>query len=283
MPTNKPPILTNPMKFDTLPLHLSPVSPNDTLTPNSIEDRSSPAGDITLQGGLPPFEDTWQDIVLSLSRFISYSRFMVAHNVDEGCPPHLDQRDAYSMQTSTRIPETTCIYPFWDNIPKSIQPTQHNSITLPSMNHTPTTASPQPKPSVRRQRVRVDPYSPLGPGNRVSFSIDPGRQKLLEYILSTDWYREDDPEPKLGTREANEILCLMKMVHNVTFTSTCIKTGRSLFTLLTDPTLYKCFLCGLRKGSAQRAVECVRAHIGHRPFRCAGWRSGCSVCRPGQE
>jgi hypothetical protein len=283
MPTNESPILTNHMEFDALPLHLSPLSPNDTLTPSSIGDRSFPAGDITLQGGTPLFEDTGNNIILSLSMFISYSRIMVAHNVDEGCPPHLDQCDAYSMQTSTRIPETTGISPFWDNIPKSIQPTQHKSITLSSMNHALPTTFPQPKPSVRRQRFRVDPYSVLGPDNRVSFSIDPGRQKLLEYILSTDWYREDDPEPKLGTREANKILSLMNVAHNVSFPSTCIKTGRSLFTLLTDPTLYKCFLCGSRKGSAQRAVECARAHIGHRPFRCAGWRSGCGVCRPGQE
>jgi hypothetical protein len=152
-------------------------------------------------------------------------------------------------------------------------------------NHPPNTLPYQPiplKPVLQRQRVRGDLNGVLDPANVTSY-LDLPRRKLLEYILGTDWYRADDPEPRLGTSKANDIFLYLKALHNVSFPEACIKAGRSIYSLLTDPTLYKCLRCGSIKKSVQRAVDCVRAHIEHRPFRCLGWRSGCGICRPGQE
>jgi hypothetical protein len=140
----------------------------------------------------------------------------------------------------------------------------------------------RPKSLSHLQRARSHPHCTQGP-EEISFPLDLDRQRLLEHILNTDWYRDDDPEPKLGNREANDILFCMDVLYDISFPSKHIKTGRSIYTLLTDPISYKCLMCSSVKGSAQRAVECVRAHIGHRPFRCLGKSLGCGVCRPGQE
>ncbi|PVF92215.1 hypothetical protein CPB86DRAFT_769635 [Serendipita vermifera] len=153
---------------------------------------------------------------------------------------------------------------------------------MSDVHHSPTTLPypfMQSKPTFCRQRVPSDPYAVLNS----SSSLDHNRRQLLEYILDTDWYRNDTLEPKLGTPEAHNILFCMNVFHNVTFPPTRIRAGRSLYTLLTDPATYKCLMCGSTKKSAQRAVECARSHIGHRPFRCRGWRSGCNICRPSQE
>jgi hypothetical protein len=140
----------------------------------------------------------------------------------------------------------------------------------------------RPKSFSPFQRARSHPYCTRSP-EEISFSLDLDRQRLLEYILNTDWYRDDDPEPKLGNQEANDILFRMDVLYDISFPSKHIKTGRSIYTLLTDSISYKCLMCGSIKGSAQRAVECVRAHIGYRSFQCSGKSLGCGVCRPGQE
>ncbi|PVF92209.1 hypothetical protein CPB86DRAFT_226409 [Serendipita vermifera] len=156
---------------------------------------------------------------------------------------------------------------------------------IPSVGHTSATLPcslilPEPIPS--RQHFRSEPYSVMHSESGL-LSLDLENQRLMEYIHGADFYKCNLPEPKLGSPEADAILFYLDIFHSATFPSGRIKTGRSLYTLLTDSAQYKCMMCGSTKKSAQRAVDCVRAHIGHRPFWCGGWKSGCSICRPGQE
>ncbi|PVF92207.1 hypothetical protein CPB86DRAFT_226351 [Serendipita vermifera] len=172
----------------------------------------------------------------------------------------------------------------------TFQPNQGGGqITLPGSTPTipPITTVPaypiiQPKPILGPQSTRCDSHHAIRRENIYS-SLDPERQKLFEYIRDTDLVRCDLPEPNLGSLEANNILWYLDVFHNVTFSPDQIKKGRSLYTLLTDPAQYKCLMCGSTKTSAQRAVDCVRAHIGHRPFRCGGWELGCGICHPDKE
>ncbi|PVF92212.1 hypothetical protein CPB86DRAFT_791367 [Serendipita vermifera] len=119
--------------------------------------------------------------------------------------------------------------------------------------------------------------------NSPSSRLDVRCRRLLEYVLNQDFYKYDVEEPKLGTIEGTAILRHMDTVYGVSFSQGQIKTGRSLFTLLTGRSSYTCLICGTTKTAAQRAVDCVRAHLDHRPFQCTGFISGCRLCPPGQE
>jgi hypothetical protein len=228
----------------------------------------------------------------------------VTHRVDDNGSLHLNQaptstpipvnqHDGCSTETSTRTIKSTHMGLYSLNIPQPAQSireeaqvTRYESgISTVDLNHVPTTPPYpliRPKSRSRPQRVRSHPFRTLNP-EKITFSLDLGRQRLLEHILNTDWYRDDDPEPNLGTQEADNILFCMDVLHNVSFPSNHIKAGRSIYSIFTDLSRYKCLMCDSTKKSAQRAVECVRAHINHRPFRCSGWKSGCSICRPDQE
>lgn len=211
-------------------------------------------------------------------------------------PSNTDLADQYigsSTEGSMDIFEATNLSPLLSGLSHTIQPTLQDISQNPHVPHTSTVDAIstlitfpnqfiQSKPTFRRQRVRSNPQSSFRPDD-TSLSLDRNRQCILEYIFDSSFYKDDVIEPKLGTPEANDILFYMNLLQNVSFPSSCIKTGRSFYSLLTDPVSYKCLLCGSIKKSAQRAVDCVRAHIGHRPFRCTGWRSGCGICRPDEE
>jgi hypothetical protein len=199
-----------------------------------------------------------------------------------------DQYIGSSTEGSMDIFEATNLSPLLSGLSHTIQPTLQDISQNPHVPHTSTVDAIstlitfpnqfiQSKPTFRRQRVRSNPQSSFRPDD-TSLSLDRNRQCILEYIFDSSFYKDDVIEPKLGTPEANDILFYMNLLQNVSFPSSCIKTGRSFYSLLTDPVSYKCLLCGSIKKSAQRAVDCVRAHIGHRPFRCTGWRSGCGIC-----
>lgn len=40
----------------------------------------------------------------------------------------------------------------------------------------------------------------------------------------------------------------------------------------------KCLLCDCFKSSFDRAVACIRTHLGHRPFMCGGASVDCEIC-----
>ncbi|PVF92218.1 hypothetical protein CPB86DRAFT_226964 [Serendipita vermifera] len=189
----------------------------------------------------------------------------------------------HHIETLSNVPETTYPWLSSDILSHPAQAIQESNNSF-NIYATPTSLSNQLtrfKPVLNRQRIRSDFCSRINID--IMFpSLDPSRQKLLEYILNTDWYRDNDPEPRLGSPEANDILFCLDIFHSASFPSSCIKTGRSLYALLTDPSLYKCLMCGSAKSSAQRAVECVRSHIRHKPFKCGGWSSGCGICRAGR-
>ncbi|PVF93246.1 hypothetical protein CPB86DRAFT_715867, partial [Serendipita vermifera] len=53
---------------------------------------------------------------------------------------------------------------------------------------------------------------------------------------------------------------------------------KSIYYLFVDETEHRCLFCGSIKTSFTRAVNCVRSHLGHRPFQCGGESMGCSRC-----
>jgi hypothetical protein len=141
-----------------------------------------------------------------------------------------------------------------------------------------------PTKAVRRgQRVLIDRSHLQSLCDSPTSPLDFNCRKLLAYILDSHYYLFDLPEPKLGTEEGTNILRHLAEEQGVTFPPNQVKPGTPLSALLTDPTQPKCLICQKKKTTAQRAVECVRSHIGHRPFRCGGSSQGCPTCRPGQE
>ncbi|PVF93772.1 hypothetical protein CPB86DRAFT_88239 [Serendipita vermifera] len=136
------------------------------------------------------------------------------------------------------------------------------------------------KEQLRGQRVQRDPIFLLALCEDLS-PLDVACRKLLGYILNSDHYRYDLPEPKLGTTDGEAVLGYLRETFNVSFPQHRVKRGHSVSTLLTDSR--ECLICGTTKSSSKRAVECVNAHLGYRPFRCGGSASGCQKCRPGQQ
>ncbi|PVF92213.1 hypothetical protein CPB86DRAFT_226465 [Serendipita vermifera] len=203
--------------------------------------------------------------------------------------PHTSSYDEISTDPSPR--ESTSLSPPSHSLSHTFPQHQgevqvhsrQSSLSALGTGSTPTTLPYpliRPKPILRRQRARTDTYPALAPHERFP-SLDANCQKLLEHIYSSDWFENDDPEPILGTARAEHILLCMRLLNNVTFSPDLIKTGRSLYTLFTDPSLFKCLMCDSTKTTAQRALDCVRAHIEHRPFHCSGLK--CGICRPGDE
>jgi hypothetical protein len=147
----------------------------------------------------------------------------------------------------------------------------------------PTTSHPTPiKTTQRGQRVRVNHIHLRDLCDSPGSPLDLNCRKLLAYILQSHYYLYDRPEPELGTNEGTNILQYLEKEQGVTFPPSRVKRGTPLAALLTDPTQRRCLICQNEKVTPQRAVECVRSHIGHRPFLCKGYNGGCPTCRPGQ-
>jgi hypothetical protein len=204
---------------------------------------------------------------------------------------HTSLYDCYSTESFLNTCDATCLSPSSSSPSYQTQLVQDQK-QLEGSSHLGLDGRPalvvipyqpmRPRPPLRRQRIRSDLHTAIGPNN-IPLSLDPDRQKLLDHILAKNWYREHQAEPTFGTQEADNILFYLNVFYNISFPEECMKIGRSVYTLFTDPTIYKCLMCNSTKKSAQRAVDCVRAHIRHRNFRCLGWRSECGICLPGQE
>lgn len=219
--------------------------------------------------------------------------FRILNNFDElPQSTHTSLYDCYSVESFLNTRDATCLSP------SSFSPSYQTQFAQDQiqLNHEDSSQlglegrpalvmipyQPMRSKPLRRQSIRSGPHVALDP-NIIPVPLDSDRQKLLDHILAKNWYREHQAEPTFGTQEVDNILFYLSAFYNVSFPEERMKIGRSLYTLFTDPTLYKCLMCNSTKKSAQRAVDCVRAHIGHRPFRCSGWRSECGICRPGQE
>lgn len=136
------------------------------------------------------------------------------------------------------------------------------------------------KERLRGQRVQSDPIFLLALCEDPS-PLDVACRKLLSYILNSDHYRYDLPEPKLGTTDGEAVLDYLRETFHVSFPQHRVKKGYPISILLTDSR--KCLICGTVKSSSQRAVECVNAHLDYRPFWCGGSLSGCQKCYPGHQ
>ncbi|PVF95380.1 hypothetical protein CPB86DRAFT_788141 [Serendipita vermifera] len=147
---------------------------------------------------------------------------------------------------------------------------------LPPSNPIPT------KATHRGQRVRIDRDHLRDLCENSASSLDSNCRTLLVYILGSDLYLTDSPEPELGTDEGYNILRHLEGTEGATFPQHRIIKGTPLSALLTDPTRRKCLICEKKKATAQRAVECVRSHLGYRPFHYGGASQGCKTCRPSE-
>lgn len=179
--------------------------------------------------------------------------------------------------------------------PKNAKPSLGNRDVRPSLlpsesvaNYSPSQpqlspTNPIPTKAIQRgQRVQIDHYRLRNLCDNPASPLDSNRRKLLTYILSSHFYLADLPDPELGTDESSNILRHLEETQGATFPQHRVKKGTSLLALLTDPTQRKCLICEGEKTTAPRAVECVRSHLGYRPFRCRGAHQGCPTCRPGE-
>jgi hypothetical protein len=139
------------------------------------------------------------------------------------------------------------------------------------------------KPVKPGQRVRVNHRYLRDLCESPSSPLDLNCRRLLASILVSDYYLSDSPEPEFGINERPDIIRRLEQEEGVTFPQHRTKRGTPLSALLTDPGQSKCLICGNQKTSAQRALECVRSHLGYRPFHCGGSSQGCKKCRPGEQ
>jgi hypothetical protein len=135
----------------------------------------------------------------------------------------------------------------------------------------------------RGQRMQVNFDHLRGLCESPASPLDFNCRRLLAYILVSEYYFSDSPEPEFGINERPEIIRRLEEDEGVTFPQNRTKRGTPLSALFTDPKQCKCLICGNQKTSAQRALECVRGHLGYRPFHCSGPGQGCKKCRHGER
>lgn len=108
-----------------------------------------------------------------------------------------------------------------------------------------------------------------------SFHPSVALRGLLDYVLPSAFISDQVLEPFLADRHSIQILeriiCLPQCPP-VDFGN----SKRSLFTLFVDNASPRCLFCGLSKRSLPQVLGCVRSHLNHKPFKCAG----CPLCNP---
>jgi hypothetical protein len=55
-------------------------------------------------------------------------------------------------------------------------------------------------------------------------------------------------------------------------------SGQSIYILMVDRSTKQCLMCGQTKSSLERAITCIRTHLGHKPFVCGGYSAKCLTC-----
>jgi hypothetical protein len=110
-----------------------------------------------------------------------------------------------------------------------------------------------------------------------SSSLSKALVHLLNLIKVSHFIRLDQLEPIINSKEGDSLL---SSVYNLPGCPPISKRhdNRSIYSLLIDPLLKKCLICGKEKRSSVRAMSCVRGHLGHRPFTCGGEPTGCRIC-----
>jgi len=106
-----------------------------------------------------------------------------------------------------------------------------------------------------------------------SFHPSPFLSRLLDEVLVSSFLRSNVLEPLLG--DGDGIAVLADLIHLSDFPPITEKQlGQSLYTLFVSREENTCLICGKPKASLERALGCVRAHLGQKPFGCVG----CGLC-----
>ena len=97
---------------------------------------------------------------------------------------------------------------------------------------------------------------------------------LLTLVKGSSFVTTQQHEPSLESPEGQDLLRLVS--HLPGFSTLAVQNpGRSIYTILVGRG-NKCLICDSFKTSLDRAVACVRLHLGHRPFVCSGESVGCT-------
>lgn len=101
----------------------------------------------------------------------------------------------------------------------------------------------------------------------LGFFPDPKLRRLLGLILSSQFYKDDNLEPVLGTKQGDALIEQAGFDQLQTrFPGTAISESASIYLLFADN--YKCLLCGRRLKQRQEVLGHVRSHVGHQPYHC---------------
>ncbi|PVG03763.1 WD40 repeat-like protein [Serendipita vermifera] len=94
---------------------------------------------------------------------------------------------------------------------------------------------------------------------------------LVERIKASEFYKTNEMEPTIGSKEGLAILDVLR--HETIY-------KKSIYWILVDEPTKICLLCGIHRVSQERAMSCVRSDLGHKPFCCPGMEAGCKKCGP---
>jgi hypothetical protein len=101
--------------------------------------------------------------------------------------------------------------------------------------------------------------------------------QYLDLINDSFFKWLDLPEPTLDQEEGRRLLEMVSCLPGCPLVPERYRR-RSIFILLVDCAEKKCLVCGVKKGTLERAISCVRTHLNHRPFLCRGRSIGCRTC-----
>jgi hypothetical protein len=100
--------------------------------------------------------------------------------------------------------------------------------------------------------------------------------KLCDVIIKSEFIRNHRLEPTIGSKEGRELL---KQIEDMPGHPPMASQDPddSIYVLFVSDPSNKCLICGKTKNSPSM-LGCVRRHLDHRPFRCAGKSGGCKSC-----
>ncbi|KAG8834971.1 hypothetical protein FRC17_006067 [Serendipita sp. 399] len=122
----------------------------------------------------------------------------------------------------------------------------------------------------RYERTTVDKNTLIRAFGEDSPYPNPKLRRLLEAIPRSQFYRNQEPEPRLSSTEASQLL----MEAGTPELADDAPGKASLYALFVDRQTKTCLVCNKSHSVLDRALGCVRSHLLHRPFAC----TGCNAC-----
>ncbi|KAG8834972.1 hypothetical protein FRC17_006068 [Serendipita sp. 399] len=107
-----------------------------------------------------------------------------------------------------------------------------------------------------------------------SLSLDTDRCALFKTIPRSEFYRNHELEPNLGTPEA----CAILSAAGTPGLAYDAPKEASIFSLFLNLESNTCRICEKSYGTLERALGCVRRDFCHRPFACGGEIIDCNAC-----